>query len=168
MQSAPEETTWRTTFVIRGGDVIDGTGRRAFRADVAIDGDTITAIGDVAAPGRREIEARGLAVTPGFVDIHTHLDAQIAWDPLLTPISWHGVTSALLGNCGVTFAPVRPGDAPVLAGMMEAVEDIPARRSSRACRGTGKATAATSMRCARARRRSTSRASSATARCAST
>jgi N-acyl-D-amino-acid deacylase len=113
--------------VIRGGDVIDGTGKSAFRGDVAIDGDTISAVGAVAQPGRREIDARGLAVTPGFVDIHTHLDAQIAWDPLLTPISWHGVTSALLGNCGVTFAPVRPGDAPVLAGMMETVEDIPRR-----------------------------------------
>lgn len=112
-------------LVIRGGEVIDGTGRAAFRADVAIDGDAITAVGAVAAPGRRELDARGLAVTPGFVDIHTHLDAQIAWDPLLTPISWHGVTSALLGNCGVTFAPVRPGGAAVLAGMMEAVEDIP-------------------------------------------
>jgi N-acyl-D-aspartate/D-glutamate deacylase len=112
-------------WVIRGGEVIDGTGRPAFRGDVAIDGSTITAVGEVAAPGKREIDARGLAVTPGFVDIHTHLDAQIAWDPLLTPLSWHGVTSALLGNCGVTFAPVRPGDAPVLAGMMETVEDIP-------------------------------------------
>jgi N-acyl-D-aspartate/D-glutamate deacylase len=111
--------------VIRGGNVVDGTGQPAFRADVAVDGDTISAVGAVAEPGRREIDARGLAVTPGFVDLHTHLDAQIAWDPLLTPISWHGVTSALLGNCGVTFAPVRPGDAPVLAGMMETVEDIP-------------------------------------------
>jgi N-acyl-D-amino-acid deacylase len=112
-------------LVIRGGEVIDGTGKPAFRGDLAIDGDTISAVGAVAAPGRREIDARGLSLTPGFVDIHTHLDAQIAWDPLLTPISWHGVTSALLGNCGVTFAPVRPGDAAVLAGMMEAVEDIP-------------------------------------------
>ena len=111
--------------VIRGGNVIDGTGKPGFRADVAVDGDTITAVGQIDAPGLREIDARGHAVTPGFVDIHTHLDAQVAWDPLLTPISWHGVTSALLGNCGVTFAPVRPGDAPVLAGMMETVEDIP-------------------------------------------
>jgi N-acyl-D-aspartate/D-glutamate deacylase len=114
-------------LVIRGGELIDGTGKPAFRGDVAVDGDTISAVGTVTAPGKREIDARGLAVTPGFVDIHTHLDAQIAWDPLLTPISWHGVTSALLGNCGVTFAPVRPGDAPVLAGMMETVEDIPRR-----------------------------------------
>ena len=114
-------------FVIRGGELIDGTGKAAFCGDLAIDGDTITAIGAVAEPGKRELDARGLAVTPGFVDIHTHLDAQIAWDPLLTPLSWHGVTSALLGNCGVTFAPVRPGDAPTLAGMMETVEDIPRR-----------------------------------------
>jgi N-acyl-D-aspartate/D-glutamate deacylase len=114
-------------LVIRGGNVIDGTGRPAFRGDVAIDGDSITAVGEVTAPGKREIDARGHAVTPGFVDIHTHLDAQIAWDPLLTPLSWHGVTSALLGNCGVTFAPVRPGDAATLAGMMETVEDIPRR-----------------------------------------
>ena len=114
-------------LVIRGGNVIDGTGKPAFLADVAIDGDKLTAVGSVPAPGKREIDARGLAVTPGFVDIHTHLDAQIAWDPLLTPLSWHGVTSALLGNCGVTFAPVRPGDAATLAGMMETVEDIPRR-----------------------------------------
>ena len=92
-------------LVIRGGNVIDGTGRDAFAADVAIDGDQITVVGSVAEPGVREIDARGHAVTPGFVDIHTHLDAQIGWDPFLTPVSWHGVTTALLGNCGVTFAP---------------------------------------------------------------
>ena len=112
-------------LVIRGGDVIDGTGREAFAADVAIDGDRITAVGTVTEPGRSEVDAGGHAVTPGFVDIHTHLDAQIGWDPMLTPVSWHGVTTALLGNCGVTFAPVRPGDPEVLAGMMETVEDIP-------------------------------------------
>ncbi|MGY8803215.1 MAG: amidohydrolase family protein, partial [bacterium] len=93
---------------------------------VAIDGDTITHVGTVEESGTREIDARGLTVTPGFIDIHTHLDAQIAWDPYLTPVSWHGVTTALLGNCGVTFAPVRPGDAKTLANMMETVEDIPA------------------------------------------
>ena len=111
--------------VIRGGNVVDGSGRDAFAGDVAIDGDRITAVGAIAEPGRTEIDARGHAVTPGFVDIHTHLDAQVAWDPMLTPVSWHGVTTALLGNCGVTFAPVRPGDPEVLAGMMETVEDIP-------------------------------------------
>ena len=112
-------------LVIRGGDVVDGTGAESFRADVAIDGDTITTVGRVEASGRIEIDASGHAVTPGFVDIHTHLDAQIAWDPMLTPVSWHGVTTALLGNCGVTFAPVRKGDEALLAGMMETVEDIP-------------------------------------------
>lgn len=112
-------------LVIRNGQVIDGTGAESFTADVAIDGDTITSVGVVDAPGEKEIDAKGHAVTPGFVDIHTHLDAQIGWDPQLTPLSWHGVTTALLGNCGVTFAPVRPGDAPTLAGMMETVEDIP-------------------------------------------
>ena len=112
-------------LVIRNGLVVDGTGAEAVKADVAIDGDSIVAIGELAAPGRSEIDAEGHIVTPGFVDIHTHLDAQIGWDPMLTPISWHGVTTALLGNCGVTFAPVRSGDRELLAGMMETVEDIP-------------------------------------------
>ena len=113
-------------LVIRNGMLIDGTGGPPVYADLAIDGDTITSVGEVAAAGTREIDAAGHAVTPGFVDIHTHLDAQIGWDPFLTPVSWHGVTTALLGNCGVTFAPVRPGDAETLANMMETVEDIPA------------------------------------------
>jgi len=113
-------------LVIRNGNLIDGTGDAPFRGDLAIDGDTITALGRVDERGREEIDAGGHAVTPGFVDVHTHLDAQIAWDPDLTPISWHGVTTALIGNCGVTFAPVRPHDAPRLANMMETVEDIPA------------------------------------------
>ncbi len=112
-------------LVIRNGLVVDGTGAEAVKADVAVDGDSIVAIGEVAAPGQSEIDAEGHIVTPGFVDIHTHLDAQIGWDPMLTPISWHGVTTALLGNCGVTFAPVRSGDRELLAGMMETVEDIP-------------------------------------------
>ena len=114
--------------VIRGGSVIDGTGRSAFAADIAIDGDTITEISEgaaVEAPGTREVDATGHIVTPGFIDAHTHLDAQLGWDPLVTPVSWHGVTTALIGNCGVTFAPVRPGAAKTLADMMETVEDIP-------------------------------------------
>jgi len=112
-------------IVIRGGRVADGTGRACFSGDVAIKDGTIAAIGKVAERGAREIDADGLTVTPGFVDIHTHLDAQIGWDPDCTPVSWHGVTTALLGNCGVTFAPCRPRDKELLAGMMETVEDIP-------------------------------------------
>ena len=113
-------------LVIRNGNLIDGSGGAPTRGDLAIDGDTITAIGRVDSPGHREIDAAGHAVTPGFVDIHTHLDAQIGWDPFLTPISWHGVTTALMGNCGVTFAPVGPANRRYLAELMEAVEDISA------------------------------------------
>ena len=111
-------------IVIRGGTIVDGTGSEPFHADVGIAGDRIVEVGDVG-PGRREIDAEGHAVTPGFVDLHTHLDAQVGWDNDLTSISWHGVTTALLGNCGVTFAPCRPSDREFLAGMMETVEDIP-------------------------------------------
>ena len=112
-------------IVIRGGTVVDGSGREAFRGDVAIDDGRIAAVGQVEGAGRREIDAEGMTVTPGFVDIHTHLDAQIGWDPDCTPLCWHGITTALLGNCGVTFAPCRPGDRELLAAMMETVEDIP-------------------------------------------
>ncbi len=113
-------------IVLRGGTVIDGTGAEAFAADVGIDDGRITAVGPIAEPGQTEIDASGHAVTPGFVDIHTHMDAQIGWDPMMTPLTWHGVTTALLGNCGVTFAPVKPGRSKLLADMMETVEDIPA------------------------------------------
>ncbi|MGV0033513.1 MAG: N-acyl-D-amino-acid deacylase family protein [Candidatus Azotimanducaceae bacterium WSBS_2022_MAG_OTU7] len=112
-------------LVIRNGLVVDGTGAEPYSADIAIDGNQIAAIGEIAENGQQEIDAAGHIVTPGFIDVHTHLDAQIAWDPMLTPISWHGVTTALLGNCGVTFAPVKPNDREFLAGMMETVEDIP-------------------------------------------
>ncbi|MCY3814019.1 MAG: amidohydrolase family protein [Gammaproteobacteria bacterium] len=111
--------------VIRGGSVVDGTGAEPYSADIAIDGDTITEIGKVEGSGREEIQADGLNVSPGFIDLHTHLDAQIGWDPQVTSVSWHGVTTALLGNCGVTFAPCRASDREFLAGMMETVEDIP-------------------------------------------
>ena len=112
-------------LVIRGGSVVDGTGAEPYTADVAIDGDTIAEIGKVAGKGKEEIQAGGLNVSPGFIDLHTHLDAQIGWDPQVTSVSWHGVTTALLGNCGVTFAPCKPSDREFLAGMMETVEDIP-------------------------------------------
>ena len=112
-------------LVIRGGTIVDGTGAPPFEADVAVDGDRIAQIGDVSKAGREEVSARGLVVSPGFIDLHTHLDAQIGWDPHVTSVSWHGVTTALLGNCGVTFAPCKAADREFLAGMMETVEDIP-------------------------------------------
>ena len=115
-----------TDLVIRGGSVIDGTGSPAFTADIAVEDDRIVEIGKVDSRGKKEIDADGQIVTPGFVDIHTHLDAQLAWDPIGSSSCWHGVTSVVLGNCGVTFAPVSKDGATVLAEMMESVEDIPA------------------------------------------
>ncbi len=112
-------------IVIRGGEIVDGTGTEPIPGDLAIDDGLITAVGKVDGRGNQEIDAQGHVVTPGFVDLHTHLDAQIGWDPSLTPVSWHGVTTALMGNCGVTFAPCKPKDVDLLAGMMETVEDIP-------------------------------------------
>ena len=113
-------------LIITGGTIVDGTGSAGYRADVAVDGDRITAIGDLSAESAtRVIDARGMVVTPGFVDLHTHLDAQVGWDPYMTSASWQGVTTALIGNCGVSFAPVAPADRPYLAELMESVEDIP-------------------------------------------
>jgi len=112
--------------IIRGGTVIDGTGAAARVADVGIVGDRITAIApNLAGTAARVIEAEGRLVTPGFVDIHTHLDAQLAWDPIGSSSCWHGITSVVMGNCGVTFAPCKPEDRTYLAELMESVEDIP-------------------------------------------
>lgn len=111
--------------VIRNGLLVDGTGNGTTRADLAIAGARIAAIGSVRERGALEIDATDRIVTPGFIDGHTHLDAQIAWDPLVTPSTEHGVTTVLLGNCGVTFAPCRPEHRELLAAMMETVEDIP-------------------------------------------
>jgi len=111
--------------VIRGGKIVDGTGALPFSGDIGIADGRIAEIGTIASKGAREIDADGAVVSPGFIDLHTHLDAQIGWDPDLTPISWHGVTTALMGNCGVTFAPCKPQDREFLAAMMESVEDIP-------------------------------------------
>ncbi len=115
-------------LVIANGTIVDGTGAPRRRGDVAIDGDRITDLTEPGAAGsaHRTIDADGRYVTPGFVDLHSHLDAQIGWDPLMSSSCWHGVTSVVMGNCGMTFAPVRPGAAGVLAHAMESVEDIPA------------------------------------------
>ena len=112
-------------LVIRGGTVIDGSGAPRARATSAIRGGRIAAVGRVAEPGRRELDARGLLVAPGWVDVHTHYDGQVTWDPLLTPSCWHGVTTVVMGNCGVGFAPARPGRHEWLIALMEGVEDIP-------------------------------------------
>jgi len=112
-------------IVIRGGSILDGTGSDAFAGDVAIDGGKITSVGGKAGPGKREIDADGLLVTPGWVDVHTHYDGQATWDPVLAPSSWHGVTTILFGNCGVGFAPVRKEHREGLIDLMEAIEDIP-------------------------------------------
>ena len=112
-------------IVIRGGTIVDGTGQKVFTGDLAVDGEHITAVGGKAGPGRREIVADGLLVTPGWVDVHTHYDGQATWDPILAPSSWHGVTTSLFGNCGVGFAPVRPYHRDALIDLMEGVEDIP-------------------------------------------
>jgi N-acyl-D-aspartate/D-glutamate deacylase len=112
-------------LVIRNGTVVDGRGGPPVLADVAVDDGRITAVGVVDAPGREELDARGLAVTPGFVDVHTHYDGQVTWDPLLTPSLWHGVTTVVMGNCGVGFAPAAPNRHDWLIGLMEGVEGIP-------------------------------------------
>ncbi|MCY3858203.1 MAG: amidohydrolase family protein [Gammaproteobacteria bacterium] len=112
-------------LVIRDGLIVDGLGTETFRGDVAVDGDRIAEIGVVSSRGTKEINAGGNLITPGFVDIHTHLDAQFGWDPLGTSSCYHGITSVVLGNCGVTFAPCKPNDREYLAELMESVEDIP-------------------------------------------
>jgi N-acyl-D-amino-acid deacylase len=112
-------------FVIRGGRIIDGTGKAAFSGDVAINGGRIAAVGGKQGPGKREIDADGLMVTPGWVDVHTHYDGQAMWDPLLAPSCWHGVTTVMFGNCGVGFAPVKKEHRGALMDLMEGVEEIP-------------------------------------------
>ncbi len=112
-------------LVIRGGTVVDGTGAPAAMGDVAVDEGRISGVGDDIGRGHRELDAAGRLVLPGWVDIHTHYDGQATWDPYLTPSSWHGVTTAVFGNCGVGFAPLRPGTEDYLINLMEGVEDIP-------------------------------------------
>ncbi len=112
-------------LIVRNGTVVDGTGAEPFAADIAIKDGVIAAVGEVSGSATREIDAQGKLVTPGFVDIHTHYDAQAVWDSHMTPSSLHGVTTVVMGNCGVGFAPCRPEDRSKLIELMEGVEDIP-------------------------------------------
>jgi N-acyl-D-amino-acid deacylase len=113
-------------LVIRGGTVVDGSGLPRYRADVGIRGDRIARIGTIHARGREEVDARHRVVAPGFIDGHTHMDAQVAWDPLGTCSCWHGVTSVVMGNCGFTLAPCRPDEKHLVVRNLERAEDIPA------------------------------------------
>lgn len=112
-------------LVITGGTIVDGTGQPSFTGDVAVTNGHISGVGKDLGPARRTIKADGLLVTPGWVDVHTHYDGQAVWDPLLAPSLWHGVTTVVMGNCGVGFAPVYPSQREYLMAMMESVEDIP-------------------------------------------
>ncbi|MEQ8248761.1 MAG: amidohydrolase family protein [Alphaproteobacteria bacterium] len=112
-------------LLIKGGTVVDGTGTDARTADVAVTDGKIAEVGKISGTAKRTVDADGLLVTPGWVDIHTHYDGQVTWDPLLTPSFWQGVTTAVMGNCGVGFAPARPDGHDWLIGLMEGVEDIP-------------------------------------------
>ena len=112
-------------LVIRNATIVDGTGADRRTGDIAIDDGVFSEVGEVSGQGKREIDAGGDIVAPGWVDIHTHYDGQVTWDPLLSPSSNHGVTTAVMGNCGVGFAPVRPDGKDFLIELMESVEDIP-------------------------------------------
>src|SRR5664279_3663537 len=112
-------------LVIRGGSIADGLGGELYEADIAISGGRIVEVGRVSGKGTEEIDARGKLVTPGFVDVHTHYDGQVTWSQDITPSSQNGVTTAIMGNCGVGFAPCRPADHQRLIQLMEGVEDIP-------------------------------------------
>ena len=113
-------------LIIRGGTVVDGTGAAKYVADIAIqDGRIVQIATTIVAEAKEVLDASGFIVTPGFVDIHTHFDGQATWDDLLEPTSGHGVTTVVMGNCGVGFAPVRPGKEAWLVQLMEGVEDIP-------------------------------------------
>ena len=114
-----------STLIIRGGTVVDGRGGAPFEADVAISGGKITQVGKVTGRADREIDAKGQLVTPGFIDPHSHYDAQVTWSGSITPTSWNGVTTTMIGNCGVGFAPCRPDQRDMLVKLMEGVEDIP-------------------------------------------
>ncbi len=112
-------------LVIKGGTVVDGTGAPPVGADVAVQDGHIVEVGTVTGGARREIDADGALVTPGWVDVHTHYDGQVTWDEVMEPSASNGVTTLVMGNCGVGFAPVRPDHVAALIDLMEGVEDIP-------------------------------------------
>ncbi|MBW2426974.1 MAG: amidohydrolase family protein, partial [Deltaproteobacteria bacterium] len=111
-------------LVIRGARIVDGTGAPEYRADLGVRGERIAAIGSVEGEAERSIDAEGLVLAPGFIDVHTHYDVQLDWDPIVSPSSWHGVTTVLAGNCGFTLAPAKPEDVDWLAGMLSRVEGM--------------------------------------------
>ncbi len=116
----------KADLVIRNGSITDGSGNEPFEGDIAIAGGLIVAVGTkLEMAGHEEIDAGGLLVTPGFVDIHTHYDGQVTWENRLRPTSAHGVTTAVMGNCGIGFAPCRLEDRQRLMRLMEGVEDLP-------------------------------------------
>ncbi len=122
--SATTDDSLRYDLVIRGGTVVDGSGRPRYRADVGVVGDRIASIGQISGKGRQEVDAEGCFVTPGFIDGHTHLDAQTFWDPLATSTSYHGVTTAVMGNCGFTIAPVKVDHVDLVFRSLERAEDM--------------------------------------------
>ena len=115
----------RFDLIVRHGAIVDGTGAKPVAGDVGVKDGRITAVGTFEGSAVEEIDATGRIVTPGFVDIHTHYDGQAIWDNHTAPSAWHGVTTAVMGNCGVGFAPCRPADREKLVELMEGVEDIP-------------------------------------------
>src|SRR5258706_5973014 len=112
-------------LIIRNGVIVDGTGSKPFAGDIDVEGNRIVEVGEVTGRAHRELDGAGMLVTPGWVDIHTHYDGQASWDPVLAPSSWHGVTTAVMGNCGVGFAPVKTDQRQFLIELMEGVVDIP-------------------------------------------
>ena len=124
-------------LVVRGGRVVDGTGLAGFTADVAVRDGVIVRVGRVTEDATRTIDADGCVVTPGFIDVHTHYDAQLHWEPTASPASWHGVTSVLAGNCGFTLAPAKPEDTGWLAQMLSRVEGMAAEALSTGLRWHG-------------------------------
>ena len=155
-------------LVIRNGTIVDGTGGDRFTGDIAVSDGVVTHLGEVDGRGTREVDADGHLVTPGFVDIHTHYDGQATWDTQLAPSSWHGVTTVVMGNCGVGFAPVYEHNRERLIQLMEGVEDIPGLPSTRDSPGSGSRFPTTSTTSIDTRETSTSAPRCPTARCDST